>query len=370
MFREVPVRRSRALLLNFEADGIAGYDFLSRMSGHLHPTSIAILSAFSDWRPLSSCVSELSHKVGSYSVVAREVIRLLDYGFLIVAGTSLGDRNEKYDREWAWGPIAGLYHFSIKYTQYLDASSSIAVMAERVRTLPQISLFKTNAGDARVVSLPPPRDDGCFAVMKRRRSYRGFDGRPEAAITKEQLRDCLFSGLGIVGLAMTDIGELPLKMTPSGGARNPYEAYVFAYNVRNLPRGVYHYSALENSLAPTPLDKLPLVEAVLGGQVWFSGAAALILLVANFARTAWKYRHPTGFRVVLIEAGHIAQNMLLAATANDLAAAPTCALDDAVIEDALDIDPVMESAIYAVAIGTRSEASTIADLVDWSVVEH
>lgn len=94
MFREVPVRRSRALLLNFEADGIAGYDFLSRMSGHLHPTSIAILSAFSDWRPLSSCVSELSHKVGSYSVVAREVIRLLDYGFLIVAGTSLGDRNE------------------------------------------------------------------------------------------------------------------------------------------------------------------------------------------------------------------------------------------------------------------------------------
>ncbi|MDV4159365.1 MULTISPECIES: nitroreductase family protein [Rhizobium] len=37
-------------------------------------------------------------------------------------------------------------------------------------------------------------------------------------------------------------------------------------------------------------------------------------------------RHPTGFRVVLIEAGHIAQNMLLAATASGLVATPTCAL--------------------------------------------
>ncbi|MGO7624572.1 nitroreductase family protein, partial [Rhizobium ruizarguesonis] len=42
-------------------------------------------------------------------------------------------------------------------------------------------------------------------------------------------------------------------------------------------------------------------------------------------------RHPTGFRVVLIEAGHIAQNMLLAATASGLVATPTCALNDSMI---------------------------------------
>ncbi|MGO7859910.1 nitroreductase family protein, partial [Rhizobium ruizarguesonis] len=50
-------------------------------------------------------------------------------------------------------------------------------------------------------------------------------------------------------------------------------------------------------------------------------------------------RHPTGFRVVLIEAGHIAQNMLLAATASGLVATPTCSLHDSVIEPMLDIDP-------------------------------
>ncbi|WP_243682130.1 nitroreductase family protein, partial [Sinorhizobium medicae] len=119
-----------------------------------------------------------------------------------------------------------------------------------------------------------------------------------------------------------------------------------------------------------PCDTLPSAETVLGGQDWFSGASALILLVANFARTAWKYRHPAGFRGVLIEAGHIAQNMLLAATANGLVATPTCALDDNVIEIMLDIDPVMQSPIYAVAVGTHSATATIADLVGWSAVEH
>lgn len=239
-----------------------------------------------------------------------------------------------------------------------------------VLNLPPVSLFTTNADAARVVSLPPPRDNGSFGVMKRRRSYRGFDGSAAGAITKEQLRDCRFSRIGIVGLARADLGELPLKTTPSGGARNPYEAYVLACNDQDLPNGLYHYSALENSLAYMPCDTLPSAETVLGGQDWFSGASALILLVANFARTAWKYRHPAGFRVVLIEAEHIAQNMLLAATANGLVATPTCALNDNVIETMLDIDPVMQSPIYAVAVGTRSGTATIADLVDWSAVEH
>ncbi len=61
------------------------------------------------------------------------------------------------------------------------------------------------------------------------------------------------------------------------------------------------------------MGKLPLGSN--GGQDWFSGASALILLVTSFARTAWKQGIPTVFRVVLIEARHVAQNMLLAATA-------------------------------------------------------
>ncbi|MGZ2471817.1 hypothetical protein ACVI1N_000108 [Sinorhizobium medicae] len=100
-----------------------------------------------------------------------------------------------------------------KYTQYLDAG-------RMVLNLPPVSLFTTNADAPRAVSLPPPRDNGCFGVMKRRRSYRGFDGSAAGAVTEEQLRYCRFSRIGTVGLARADLVELPLKTTPSEGTRN------------------------------------------------------------------------------------------------------------------------------------------------------
>jgi SagB-type dehydrogenase family enzyme len=132
--------------------------------------------------------------------------------------------------------------------------------------------------------------------------------------------------------------------------------------VAGLSGGVYHYSAAEHSLGRSSTELVPSPAELLGGQEWFSGAAAIILLVANFARTAWKYRHPTGLRVVLIEAGHIAQNILLAATDQNFACAPTSAINDALAESLLGLDPLAQAAIYAVAIGTRSDTPTIADV--------
>ncbi|MFW8584140.1 hypothetical protein ACOJBM_01880 [Rhizobium beringeri] len=58
------------------------------------------------------------------------------------------------------------------------------------------------------------------------------------AITKEQLLDCLFSGIGIVGPARTDLGELPLKTTPSGAPEIPMKPMYIAYNVQDLPNGL------------------------------------------------------------------------------------------------------------------------------------
>ena len=56
-------------------------------------------------------------------------------------------------------------------------------------------------------------------------------------------------------------------MTPSGGARNPYEAYVFARNVEGLEPGIYHYSALEHSLARVSAAT-PALSDLVGGQEW------------------------------------------------------------------------------------------------------
>ena len=105
----------------------------------------------------------------------------------------------------------------------------------------------------------------------------------------------------------------------------------------------------------------PPFSELLGGQEWFDDAAAVIFLVACFERTAWKYTHPTGYRVVLMEAGHIGQNLLLAAADAGLAAAPTAAIHDGVVEGLLGLEPPLRSAVYAVALGPPGPGRSVAD---------
>src|SRR5690606_1817927 len=117
-----------------------------------------------------------------------------------------------------------------------------------------------------------------------------------------------------------------LSMTPSGGARNPYEAYVYARAVDGLQPGFYHYSAFDHSLARVAGDDLPKPSELFGGQDWTDEMPCVVILCAVFERTAWKYDDANAYRVVLIEAGHIGQNVMLAATFHGLSACPSAAL--------------------------------------------
>ena len=77
--------------------------------------------------------------------------------------------------------------------------------------------------------------------------------------------------------------------------------------------------------------------------------AALIILVAHLQRTMWKYSHPMTYRAVLIEAGHIAQNIMIVASAGGLSTVPTAALGDTLLEKLLGLNRVMQ----AVTCGNR-----------------
>jgi SagB-type dehydrogenase family enzyme len=168
--------------------------------------------------------------------------------------------------------------------------------------------------------------------MARRRTVRE-PGR--SSITLPALSDCLFAGMGIVGQTENCVGTLPLSMTPSGGARNPYEAYVYARSVEGLQPGFYHYAAIDHTLARVDVSDLPLPSDLLGGQQWTDAMPCVLLLYARFERTMWKYDDANAYRVVLIEAGHIGQNIMLAATRNGLSACPTAALNHTRINDCI-----------------------------------
>ena len=144
---------------------------------------------------------------------------------------------------------------------------------------------------------------------------------------------------------------MPLKMTPSGGGRNPYEGFAYVQRVDGVESGVYHYSAIENTLGLLTQSPAARLSEVFAGQHWIDEVNFAILLVADFTRTMWKYPHPNAYRVVLMEAGHIGQNIALAAAEHHLSATPTGAVNDTAACRLLGLDWVKQSLVYAMCVG-------------------
>ncbi len=79
-------------------------------------------------------------------------------------------------------------------------------------------------------------------------------------------------------------------------------------------------------------------------------AALLVVVTGVFWRSRFKYGL-RGYRFTLLEAGHLGQNLLLAAAALDLAALPVGGFYDRRVERLLGVDGVNESALYLFAVG-------------------
>ena len=73
-------------------------------------------------------------------------------------------------------------------------------------------------------------------------------------------------------------------------------------------------------------------------------------MTAVFSRNQMKYGE-RGYRYVLLEAGHIGQNMYLNAAALSLKCCALGGTIDSKLEKFLDIDGITESVVYAVAFG-------------------
>jgi SagB-type dehydrogenase family enzyme len=79
-------------------------------------------------------------------------------------------------------------------------------------------------------------------------------------------------------------------------------------------------------------------------------AAAVFIWTGVLNRTMWKYRE-RGIRYLFLDAGHICQNLMLAATALGLGVCPVGAFFDDEVEALLKVDGVEETALYLAAVG-------------------
>jgi SagB-type dehydrogenase family enzyme len=187
-------------------------------------------------------------------------------------------------------------------------------------------------------------------TIRARRSESSF-GR--ATLTRGHLAALLEAGYGITGALQDDDGrEQPLRAAPSAGALYPLDIYVAVRRVDEITPGLYRFDPLERGLENVGVDPDAIVETTPYPQL-VAGAAVSVVLAATFWRSRFKYGQ-RAYRFALLEAGHVSQNLLLAATALSLAAVPLGGFYDRRLDDALGLDGVNRSAVYIVCIGSRS----------------
>lgn len=348
--------RAAQTLVYSRADGaLLACNFLTKSVFNCDPDLIAFLGDLGEW----TSFEEIAERMVEISAEhARTMLdQLIAVSAVIEEGSPGAKAEDEFRTGWRWGLPTAMMHFCVQDPDHMSLDESQAMQREKAANGPPPKLFTGNGG-RRITELPEPRDGNeLVELMARRRTVRSAG---EPAITLKQLSDCLFAGMGITGETSNGIVTLPLGMTPSGGARNPYEAYVYARNVGGLAPGFYHYSAADHDLGLIETNRSPKISELVGGQDWADAMPCVILLCASLGRTMWKYDDPNAYRVVLIEAGHIGQNIMLAATRHGLTACPTAALNHSTIRDCLSLTGLTDAPVYALTLSVAGIDNSMA----------
>lgn len=285
------------------------------------------------------------------------------------AHAPMRERDERL-RLTHWHPLAAVLHAFTRWdgvdtvANMRDAGTVDAVQL-RARLGPPPTEVRIHGGDDVRMALERPESTPLDALFARRATCRNFDAArplPKGSLSQVMMRT--FAVHGRVDVT-SDLAFLK-KNVPSGGGLHPIEAYLVVQHVEGVSAGLYHYRPDLHAIEHLPQAGRPsreFVLAALAQQHWFADAHVLVIMVCRYERTFWKYRrHAKGYRVVAMEAGHLSQQLALAATDAGLGAFVTGAVNERQIERALNLDPAREGVLAVCGFGWRGQHMHEAEL--------
>lgn len=207
-------------------------------------------------------------------------------------------------------------------------------------------------------SLPPavPLEMSIGTAIGKRRSQRLYSGDN---LPGEYLASLLTASVGYTGTA--DVGlsggehiTMRYRATPSGGGLYPVKIFIAALNVNDVRPGIYSFDPIHCSLIhykdESAVTALRECVAVPDEALSISRANAIFLFVGQPWKSMRKYG-PRGMRLVFLEAGYIAQNIHLAASALGWGTVDCSSFYDDEVHEVLGVDGIYEALIHAVILG-------------------
>jgi len=210
----------------------------------------------------------------------------------------------------------------------------------------QPPLYKTYPQAQRILLPKPESIQGLSTeeTIQRRRSVRDYSGQP---MSLEELGRLLYYCDG----ENAESWGHRLRAAPSAGALYPIEVYVVANRVNDLQPGLYHYMVQNHALELLQEGNLQGTITRCGLSQEFLGQANVVLVfTAIFQRLRWRYQQ-RAYRYALLEAGHLGENVYLAATSMGCGACAVGAFLDNDLNELLSVDGRDEAALYMLAVG-------------------
>ncbi|MGM0420471.1 MAG: SagB/ThcOx family dehydrogenase [Bacillota bacterium] len=147
------------------------------------------------------------------------------------------------------------------------------------------------------------------------------------------------------------------RPAPSGGGRYPINTYLALDKVNNLKPGLYKYLPDKHKLSLVYTDE-NIINKV--GAACFSNkfsqqrfipdSAAVFLWAAEPYRSEWRYGILAS-KLIVLEAGHICQNLYLAGEMLNLGVCAIGAYDQNKIDSILNLDEDEELTVYIASVG-------------------
>ena len=217
----------------------------------------------------------------------------------------------------------------------------------------QPSQFKHYAG-LTPVELPKVSDISRPSLMDacRKSISPGQKKIPTAA----QLSQIFTLACGLTAKARQPSGDFFFRSAPSAGALYPNELYLAWPGSTDLPAGVYHFGFDHRQLIPLRKGNFSsLIQQALAGE----GHAAYPLFMVSglFFRSAWKYRS-RAYRYLLMDAGHLLENLHLALSANGFPARLEFKFDDQLLDNLIGVDTDREVCLGCLSMPQSFTAPT------------
>lgn len=203
--------------------------------------------------------------------------------------------------------------------------------------------------EQQLIKLPSPEhrnSASLFDAIAGRRSHRRFNGSP---LDLTELAFLLWATQGL----REEVGPgTALRTVPSAGCRHPFETYLLVTKVNDLEPGVYRYLPREHALVQERADddlmeKLP--PATLGQRFTATAPVTFVWTCVPY-RTEWRY-HTAAHRVILMDVGHVCQNLYLACAAVGAGTCAIAAFHQELMDQLVGVDGEDEFVIYLAPVG-------------------